>query len=521
LGYGLGVDIGTSSISVAVLQDGQTRALTLSDDNGEQLRPRVAADTGPAATVQALTDTLRSILDGVVGQLDEWPETLVLTCQPRQGRYGRDLMDKAARQAGLDQFTVISDLEAAAAHYAHRERLVEGDEIAVYELGASAFSVAVARLTSAGITIGPVGTVKGVSGDDFDRLIAADVDRQLDGAVSALNVDEPVGSRAVDRLGHECEHAKIQLSEHENAIVQVLLPYSPARSSTRVRQSEVQLTRSAFEAMIVTALEATAEATHRALQSAQVTPEQLAGVLVIGGSARIPLVSAVLSTSLGRSVHVDPEAVEGVALGAALISGAVEPLTVGEATTLLAGPASTAPDEFSRPVTPWPARLSQGLVHRRRTVIAVAAALVLFIGASYLALDPGSKIRSGGPAAELAEPSERADPSREPTGSAKQTTTGAATDGTETSTDRTRAGSTDAASDPTRTGSDPTTIAPSSGTGTQSPVTTSPSGATPSGTGSATPSVSPSPGLVVRIGPLCYDVSVPDQFGNFPVVPCP
>jgi hypothetical protein len=72
--------------------------------------------------------------------------------------------------------------------------------------------------------------------------------------------------------------------------------------------------------MIRTPLESTLESLHRTLNSAGITPAELAGVLLVGGSSRIPLVARMLSDDLGRPVLLDPQPQHCVALGAAAIA---------------------------------------------------------------------------------------------------------------------------------------------------------------------------------------------------------
>jgi len=526
VGYGLGVDIGTASISVAVRQDGKTRTFGLADD---RITPAGPQDTGPTFAVRTLAATLRSVLESVSDELGDLPDTVVLAHQARAGRYGQDLMNEAARLAGLDGFTLVRDIQAAATHYAIRERLVPGDQFVVYDLGASAFSVVVAGVTESGVTtVGPTESVNGVGGDDFDTLILADVDRQLAGAVSGLNLAEPVGVRALERLSRESERAKVALSGQDSVVMNVLLPDAPSRSVSRVSQSEVQLTRDAFEAMIVTPLELTLEATHRALSSANVTPDQLAGVLLIGGSAQIPLVSDMLSTSLGVPVHVDPEAVACVALGAAQISGSVAPVVVSGRAGLLGEipfgetPFGASPEHLL-PARRGSADSGQGLMRHRRTMAAVAAALLLFGGVGYVALSPDSPVtQTAGPVdptqdesqtGQLPSPQFTADPT---------TPNGSAGTSKRDNADRTvPTASTGSAQD--RSGASPSgSGGPGDATGTP-PVATS--GSIPTSSSSSSPTATPTstdPGLIIRVGRNCYDLGgTPNDRGQFPVVPCP
>jgi molecular chaperone DnaK len=86
----------------------------------------------------------------------------------------------------------------------------------------------------------------------------------------------------------------------------------------------VRLTRAELEAMVRPALSDSIEALKRALRSANVTPDQLHSVLLVGGSSRMPLVAQLVGAELGRPVAVDAHPKHAVALGAAwLASGAL------------------------------------------------------------------------------------------------------------------------------------------------------------------------------------------------------
>ena len=77
--------------------------------------------------------------------------------------------------------------------------------------------------------------------------------------------------------------------------------------------------------MVRPAVEQTVGSLRRALTSAGVTPDGIRTVVLVGGSARIPLVAEVLGRELGRPVAVSPQPKHAVALGAALLAGGVAP----------------------------------------------------------------------------------------------------------------------------------------------------------------------------------------------------
>ncbi|MGB5952477.1 MAG: Hsp70 family protein, partial [Ornithinimicrobium sp.] len=155
-------------------------------------------------------------------------------------------------------------------------------------------------------------------------------------------------------------------------------------------QRTVRLYRSEFEGLIPPSLEQTVSALQRALLSADVSPEELEAVVLIGGSARIPLVTDLLTQHLGRPVAISAQPKHAVALGAALM-GADLLLSErhdagGPPTQNLATRArTTEPEERPVPITPVPAKRSPRPTGSRRTNRRAGLASGLF-GATALLL---------------------------------------------------------------------------------------------------------------------------------------
>ncbi len=237
------------------------------------------------------------------------PEVLTLTHPANWGPYKRELFGQIPGLADLGRVRMLTEPEAAAAHYSRNERLSPGSLVAVYDLGGGTFDATVLRTARNGFEIlGRPEGVEGIGGIDFDEAVYAHVDRTLDGAVSALDPADPAATRAAIRLRRECVLAKESLSSDTQTAVPVLLPDV---------QTEVRLTRSEFEEMVRPSISATVASLRRALSSASVEPGQLATVLLVGGSSRIPLVSQMISAELDRPTSVDAHPKHAIVLGAA------------------------------------------------------------------------------------------------------------------------------------------------------------------------------------------------------------
>ncbi len=230
--------------------------------------------------------------------------------------------------------------------------------VAVYDLGGGTFDAAVVRgvpaspMSPVGLTVlGRGQGLEALGGIDFDEALFWHVCSELGGAVAALDPADPDTVRAVAGLRRACVAAKETLSVDTDAIVDVRLP----NVSTRIR-----VTRGEFEEMIEPALRQTVDVLGEVLDSAHVRAQDLDGVLLVGGSSRIPLVARMLSAELGRPVAVDPDPTTVVARGttwaAAAVSGAVRPAAPTSGTFPAYGSGSfPAPGSAAFPAVPHPA----------------------------------------------------------------------------------------------------------------------------------------------------------------------
>lgn len=351
MSYGLGIDLGTSFTRAAIGGGGRSRMVPL--NGGGILMPSVVrvqpdgtliagdpdvgngdpfrtgwdfkhrlGDSTPLilggqslSTVSLLAATLTSVISTVTATEGGPPDRVVLTHPAAWGPGLREEFAEVPRRAGLDPaiVTLITEPEAAALHYAGRGHLSSGDVVAVLDLGGGTFDSTVIRMTGTGTEIlGTSEALELVGGVNFDDVVFAHVNQAVDGAFSALDPRDLAAAIALQRTRSECLKAKERLSRDDATNIPVLLPGL---------HTQVRLSRIEFEALIGTTLEATLADLHRSLRSASIEPQDLTGVLLIGGSSRIPLVSRRLSADLGRPVLIDPYPQHCVALGAGAIAG--------------------------------------------------------------------------------------------------------------------------------------------------------------------------------------------------------
>jgi YVTN family beta-propeller protein len=372
MAYDLGVDLGTTFTAAAVCADGRGRIVDLTDRGAEMpsvvlIRADGAVLTGSAAERRAATEPRRvarefkrrlgdptplivggspqpatsllsHLLRAVVGKVSATegtaPDTVVLTHPASWGPYKRDVFAQVPQLAEVHAVRMITEPEAAAAHYAGTDRVRDGATVAVYDLGGGTFDATVLRKTPGGFEIlGTPQGIEGLGGIDFDEAVYDHVRRSLGG--TQIDRDSLVGLR------RECILAKEALSADTEATIPVLLPD---------HNTQIRLTRGEFEDMIRPALADTLVTLRGALRSASITEADLTAVLLVGGSSRIPLVSKMVSAELKCPIAVDIHPTHAVALGAATLAPATRPAAAPVSRIPVTKPAAaTAPVPVTQP----------------------------------------------------------------------------------------------------------------------------------------------------------------------------
>jgi len=348
--YSLGVDLGTTFVAAAVTHGGSVEMFPLGD--GAMVMPaavylrndgmlitgdaaarravsnpdRVAVEIkrrlgnptpvmlggSPHAVTSLLAALLENALDRVTEIQGGKPAVVALTHPANWGPYRRELFEEVPQAVGLEDPLHVTEPEAAAAHYLSTNRLAEGEIIAVYDLGGGTFDATVLRRAGAGFEIlGAPEGIERLGGADFDEAILAHVNYVGGDALGDLDMSDPRTVVALARLRQDCVLAKEALSVDVETTIPVFLPG---------RQFEVSLTRGDFEDMIRAPVESTIGTLDRVLRAAQVQPGELAAVLLVGGSSRIPLVGRMVAEEFGRPTVVGAHPKHAVALGAALLA---------------------------------------------------------------------------------------------------------------------------------------------------------------------------------------------------------
>ena len=218
----------------------------------------------------------------------------------------------AARLAGLEVLRLVNEPTAAALAYG-LDKQAEGI-FAIYDLGGGTFDISLLRLEKGVFQVLATGGDTALGGDDFDHAIAEQFLAERGGQLSAGEAKQAL---------HLARRVKEELSDKERGSWSLDLGG---------RVSNHSLDRATLEQMIAPAVNRSLAIVKGVLADAGLEPSRIDGVVLVGGSTRVPLIRRGIAELFGRPALADIDPDEVVALGAALQARA---LTRGSDTLLL------------------------------------------------------------------------------------------------------------------------------------------------------------------------------------------
>ena len=267
--------------------------------------------------VEISAEILKALRARAEAALDKPVERAVITVPAYFDDAARTATRDAARVAGLEVLRLVNEPTAAALAYG----LDKGSEglYAVYDLGGGTFDFSLLRLEKGVFQVLATGGDTALGGDDFDRSIAERMlaERAADGLGDQV---DDVGVKSALALAR---HMKEQLSDREQTSGRLEIGGVPSFHA---------LGRADFETMVATYVKRTVDIARSVLADADMTAADVQGVVLVGGSTRVPLVRREVARLIGKPPLTDIDPDEVVALGAALQA---EALTGGSETLLL------------------------------------------------------------------------------------------------------------------------------------------------------------------------------------------
>ena len=367
----IGIDLGTTNSCVAVMEGGE--AVVIANAEGNRTTPSVVAFSktgermvGQVAKRQAITNPDRTISSikremgsdhkvNIDGKAYTPQEISAMILQKLKGdaeaylgqpvteavitvpAYFTDAQRQATKDAGkiagLEVKRIINEPTAAALAYGVDKE--QAQKIMVYDRGGGTFDVSILEIDDGVIEVLATAGNNRLGGDDFDQCIMkylVSEFKRTDG------IDLSGDKVAMQRLKEAAEKAKIELSGVTSSNIN--LPYITA-DATGPKHLDVTLTRAKFNELTGHLVDATMGPVRQAMSDAGLKPSDLAKVLMVGGSSRIPAVVEAVKNFTGsepfKGINPDECVAMGAALQAGVLTGDVKGLLLLDVTPLSLG----------------------------------------------------------------------------------------------------------------------------------------------------------------------------------------
>ncbi|NBO83248.1 MAG: Fe-S protein assembly chaperone HscA, partial [Betaproteobacteria bacterium] len=292
-------DIAAHSTPYDIVQDGAHAMVSLNTSAGLRSPVEVSADILRALHLRAREAFGLGAADDLAGA--------VITVPAYFDDAQRQATKDAARLAGLEVLRLINEPTAAALAYG----LDSGAEglYAVFDLGGGTFDMSVLRLSRGVFEVVATGGDTALGGDDFDHALAQHWlgSWGLGHDFSGLSSSE---RRRLLRLARQQKERLTELQAAEVIHAEWLRDDGSAYMTS--------ISREAFDRMTAALIQRTLAVSERVLDDAGIEPSALMGVVLVGGSTRMPGLRQAVEKAFGQApiTGLDPDRV--VAIGAAL-----------------------------------------------------------------------------------------------------------------------------------------------------------------------------------------------------------
>ena len=353
MGKIIGIDLGTTNSCVAVMEGGE--ATVIANKEGSRTTPSVvgfAKDgerlVGQVAKRQAIANAKRTVssikrhmgsdykveIDDkkyspqeisamILTKLKEDAESFlgqkvtqaVITVPAYFSDSQRQATKDAGKIAGLEVLRIINEPTAAALAYGLDKAENQGQKVLIYDLGGGTFDVSILEIEDGVFEVLSTNGDTMLGGDDFDNAIVKYI---IDEFERTEGIKLPTDPATMQRIKEAAEKAKIELSGVTKTNIN--LPFI-TMTAEGPKHIDMDLTRAKFDALTSSLVSRTLIPLKKALADAKLEAKDLAKVILVGGSTRIPAVIEAVKNITGKEPFKGINPDECVALGAAIQGG--------------------------------------------------------------------------------------------------------------------------------------------------------------------------------------------------------
>lgn len=356
----VGIDLGTTNSVVSILVDKLPQTLLV---DGQKLLPSVVCLTGegmlvgkvaknmailePENTVASIKRKMGQDVTISIGNRQMRPEEIsavilqkirqavvahyqlgadapikaVVTVPAYFTEEQREATKQAAEIAKFQVERIINEPTAAALAYgmSHLDETI----LAIYDLGGGTFDISIIESDAGLVEVRATTGNNQLGGDDFDSLLADKIWKDFLAANKLNNIKASRKEEA--RLTRIAEQTKIKLSTAESVDIQESFFFKINDTNYHLEQT---ITQAAFEALIRDKVVETVSLLKKAIEEADLTKADLEGIILVGGSSRIPLVSKLIEEQLKMKPTLIDLPDEAVSHGATVQGAIINKLDV-------------------------------------------------------------------------------------------------------------------------------------------------------------------------------------------------
>ena len=265
--------------------------------------------------------------------LGEKIEKAVITVPAYFNDSQRKATKDAGKIAGLDVVRIINEPTAAALAYGMDKK--KDQTLAVYDFGGGTFDISILEVGEGVVEVKSTNGDTHLGGDDMDQRvqdwIVAEFKRES-------GIDLTRDKMALQRLKEAAEKAKMELSTTMET--EINLPFISADQSGP-KHLLMKLTRAKLESLVEDLIQRSVGPCKQALADANLKPEDIDEVILVGGQTRMPRIQDLVRNFFGREPHkgVNPDEVVavGAAVQGAVLSGEVKDVLLLDVTPLTLG----------------------------------------------------------------------------------------------------------------------------------------------------------------------------------------